>query len=165
MKIRLEAATEEDVPQLVILRAAVAGKLTRDHGPGPWSAISTEKGVRFDLRNSKVFVARQGSELVASLRLATKKPWAIDPRHFRASRRPLYLLSMAVQPDLQRRGIGRQCVEEAVRICRKWPADALRLDAYDAPAGAGGFYRKCGFRQVGLAIYRGCPLVYFERLP
>jgi GNAT superfamily N-acetyltransferase len=69
---------------------------------------------------------------------------------------------MVVAPALQRQGIGRSCLEEVRRICRRWPADAVRLDAYDAPAGAGKFYEKCGFRDIGRASYRGCPLAYFE---
>jgi len=38
------------------------------------------------------------------------------------------------------------------------------LDAYDAQAGAGEFYRKCGFEEVGRVIYRGTPLIYFQLL-
>lgn len=164
MPLALTVAKAEDVVELVALRAAVAGKLTAQHGSGPWSGASTEKGVRFDLRNSQVLVARRKGELIATLRLTTKKPWAIDPAYFSECKRPIYLLSMAVAPHLQRQGVGRQCMEEVRAIGREWPADAIRLDAYDAPAGAGPFYAKCGFNQVGSASYRGCPLVYFEML-
>jgi hypothetical protein len=47
---------------------------------------------------------------------------------------------------------------------KQTPGDAIRLDAYDAEAGAGEFYRKYGFREVGRASYRNVPLIYFERL-
>ncbi|HWA08228.1 MAG TPA: GNAT family N-acetyltransferase [Opitutaceae bacterium] len=157
-------AAAADVADLVALRAAVAEKLRSDHGDGPWARASTEKGVLFDMRNSKVFVAREAGKLIASLRLMTKKPWAIDRSHFSPSERPLYLLSMAVAPDLQRQGIGRRCLEAVREIGRKWPADAICLDAY-AAAGAGGFYAKCGFKEVGRATYRGCPLAYYELKP
>jgi hypothetical protein len=53
-------------------------------------------------------------------------------------------------------------VEAAKKIVKEWPASAIFLDAYDAEAGAGEFYRKCGFREVGRASYRGAPLIYFE---
>jgi GNAT superfamily N-acetyltransferase len=163
-RISLVEATEDDVADLVALRTAVAEKLTADHGPGPWSGVSSDPGVRFDLRNSSLFVARRRGRLIATFRLATKKPWAIDPDYFTAARRALYLLSMAVAPDLQRQDIGRGCVEEMKSIARKWPADVIRLDAYDAAAGAGPFYEKCGFQNRGRASFRGCPLIYFEML-
>ena len=89
---------------------------------------------------------------------------AIDKSYFRECTRPLYLTDMAVAPGRQRQGIGRFCVEEMKRIAREWPADAIRLDAYDAEAGAGGFYRKCGFQEVGRVTYRKTPLIYFEGL-
>ncbi len=116
------------------------------------------------MRNSSVYIARHEGGPIATLTLATKKPWAIDKKFFALSERPLYLTAMAVHPDVQRRGIGRRCLEEARRIALDWPADAIRLDAYDTTAGAGEFYRKCGFREVGRATYRGAPLIYYEML-
>jgi len=160
----MQVATADDALGIAALRSAVAAKLTAQYGKGPWSGVSTEKGVLFDMRESRVYVARQRSSLVATLRLTTKKPWAIDCKYFTPCKRPVYLLSMAVAPDLQRQGIGRLCLGEVKEICRQWPADAIRLDAYDAPAGAAQFYGKCDFREVGRASYRGCPLVYFEML-
>ena len=84
--------------------------------------------------------------------------------NFSRSKRPLYRTAMAVLPGEQRKGVGRQCLDEARKIAAEWPSDAIRLDAYDADAGAGGFYLKCGFREVGRASYRDAPLIYFEAL-
>jgi GNAT superfamily N-acetyltransferase len=162
--VKLQVATVDDVLELVSLRNAVGQHLTARFGKGPWSSESTEKGALFGMRRSSVYVARDRKRLTATLALSTRKPWAIDKRYFSASERPLYLTSMAVHPDVQLKGVGRLCLEEACRIARKWPSDAIRLDAWDAEAGAGEFYRKCGFREVGRATYRTAPLIYFEML-
>jgi hypothetical protein len=53
---------------------------------------------------------------------------------------------------------------DATKVAREWPADAIRLDAYDAPAGAGAFYARCGFSERGRVVYKGNPLVYYERV-
>ncbi|HEX3556830.1 MAG TPA: GNAT family N-acetyltransferase [Thermoanaerobaculia bacterium] len=164
MSVKLEPATPDDAAALAALRTAVAEHLTRQYGTGPWSSASSEKGVLYHLRTGRVLVARSEHGLIASLTLATRKPWAIDKTYFSDCQKPLYLTDMAVRPDLQRSGIGRRCLEEAQRIAREWPADAIRLDAFDAAAGAGDFYRKCGFREVGRVTYRNTPLIYFERL-
>jgi GNAT superfamily N-acetyltransferase len=58
--------------------------------------------------------------------------------------------------------VGRFLVDEAKAAGRAWPGNAIRLDAYDHDAGAGAFYVKCGFREVGRVVYRGVPLIYFE---
>jgi GNAT superfamily N-acetyltransferase len=155
-------ATEEDAAALATLRQEVAEHLTRQFGKGHWSSYGTVKGVIHSLRTSRILIARRGPEIVATLRLVTKKPWSIDTRHFTPVKRPLYLLDMAVSPALQRHGVGRELLDAATPVARAWPADAIRLDAYDAPAGAGGFYERCGYHEVGRAVYRRTPLIYYE---
>jgi len=162
--IRFGTATERDVPALARMRTLVADELTRLHGTGHWSHEITEARVLRAIKTTRVVVARSGRAIVGTLHLATKKPWAIDKSYFSPSKRPLYLTDMAVDPKRQRTGIGRRLIDEAARIARAWPADAIRLDAYDGPAGAGRFYERCGLREVGRAVYRDVPLVYFELL-
>ena len=55
-------------------------------------------------------------------------------------------------------------LEDACAVAEECPADAVRLDAYDARAGAGEFYARCGFTERGRVVYKGNPLVYYERL-
>ena len=162
MKFSLQPAVPGDAAALALLHAAVADHLTKLHGEGPWSSKTSEKGVLYAMRASQVFVARIGAEIVGTLRLATKKPWAIDPSYFTPCCRPVYLLAMAVTPARQRQGIGRHCLLEARRLAAALPADAIRLDAYDAKAGGGGFYARCGWTERGRVSYRGAPLVYYE---
>jgi len=164
MQVRLSAATLADVPRLVALSNAASTQLTAQFGQGPWSSQVTERGILFWMRTSVIYVARDSKALIATLSLGTRKPWAIDKKCFSDSKQPLYLTGMAVHPFEQRKGIGTACVKEAKRIAQSWPSSAIRLDAWDAEAGAGEFYRKCGFREVGRAVYRTTPLVYFEML-
>jgi len=165
MSLTLQLATTHDVADIVSLRNATSAHLTAQYGAGPWSSGSTEKGVLFAMKTAKIYIARDSANRpIAMLALSTKKPWAIDRKYFSPSKRPLYLTAMAVAPDEQGKGIGQLCMEEACRIAREWPSDALCLDAYDAEAGAGEFYRKCGFTEVGRTVYRNCPLIYFEML-
>jgi GNAT superfamily N-acetyltransferase len=162
MKLSFSIATRTDAPALAALQCAVAEDLTERYGNGPWSWHTTEKGVLLGMRRSRVLVARREKTIVGTLHLPTKKPWAIDVAYFTPAEKALYLIGMAVLPAMQRLGIGRQLIREAVKQARAWPVDAIRLDAFDAEAGAGAFYAKCGFREVGRVTYRKAPLVYFE---
>jgi ribosomal protein S18 acetylase RimI-like enzyme len=161
---RFELGGPGDAPELAALHTEVAEHLTQLHGRGPWSTKTSEKGVLYALRTSRVFVARESGKIVGTLRLATKKPWAINVSYFTPCKRALYLLSMAVVPARQREGIGRWCLDKAWKAARVLPADAVRFDAYDAKAGAGEFYTRCGCKERGRVIYRNVPLIYFEAL-
>lgn len=164
MELGLELAYPEDAPEVFALKRAVAEDLTARFGKGHWSSYGTEEGVERALEEPTLWICRDGGELIAMLRLQPKKPWAIDTSYFTACDSPLYLTDMAVAPGLQGRGIGRECLDEAARIAIEQSAAAIRLDAYDAPAGAGPFYAKCGYREVGRVVYRQTPLVYYETI-
>ena len=161
VELSVSTATPRDAPAIVSLRTRVAAQLTDDFGRGHWSSSVTEAGVSRAIATSRVLVARDGSGVIGLLRLTTKKPWAIDPDYFEPVHRPLYLIDMTVDPSRQRQGLGRLLLEHAKQVAREWPADAIRLDAYEGH-GTDLFYTKCGFKEVGRVVYRGVPLIYFE---
>lgn len=164
LRLVFETARQDDAAELAALHTEAARELTRRYGRGHWSYEPTERSLARAISSSHVHVARLDGAIVGSFELQTKKPWSIDRTYFTEVPCPLYLLAMAVLPLYQRRGIGRRLLDEAVRTAEAWPAHSLRLDAYDSPASAGAFYEKCGFTETGRVVYKGTPLVYFERL-
>jgi GNAT superfamily N-acetyltransferase len=159
----LEIATLRDARALASLRSATAAHLEARFGPGPWAGHGSEQGARRNMANGVVYIRRERGRIVAAFTLSRRKPWAIDPAYFSPAKAPLHLTGMMVDPGRQRSGLGRRCFEELEALARDWKADAIRLDAFDAAAGAGGFYAACGWREAGRVAYRGAGLVYFER--
>ena len=162
MALSFSIAGPEDAPELLALENAAAANLASLHGR-PASATS-ERAFLFQMSYARVIAARADGRIVGKLFLQTRKPWAIDITYFTPVKKAIYLTGMAVIPFAQRQGVGRAMLEEAERQVREWPAEAIRLDAFDAPHGAGGFYAKCGFRECGRRVYRDSPLIYFERI-
>jgi GNAT superfamily N-acetyltransferase len=161
-RMKLVMATPDDVAELVVLRTRVSEDLAARFGAGYWAGRATEKGALFQMKFASVYLARSRGRVIASLALQKRKPWSIDVKHFHVAKKPAYLTSMAVEPAQQRKGLGRACVDEARRIAKKEGFDAIRLDAFDCAAGAGGFYLKCGFAEVARVVYKGVPLIDFE---
>jgi len=155
-------AAEADIPAILALRLAIDADQARRFGGERWTTTISEKSVARGLKTSRVLVASRRGRLVAALRMETKKPWAIDLKYFTPVAKAVYLHDVNVEPRLQRSGLGRELLKHAKAVAREWPVEAIRLDAYDGPAGGGPFYAKCGFIEVGRAVYRGVPLVYFE---
>lgn len=164
IRLSFAMASEPAASLVAALRCRAARDLTDRFGPGHWSGEATASGVVAGMMDSRVFVVRHGTDVVATFRVSAVKPWAMRDACFTPCRQPLYLTDMAVAPELQGRGIGRRCLTHAIKCARQWPADSIRLDAYDTDAGAGGFYEKCGFQEVTRLVHGGVPLVYYERL-
>ena len=162
--LKFRDATVDDVPVIAGLQNAAAGALTARFGVGHWSSLVTERSATVAQRHARVRLGRLGNRIVTVVRLTTKKPWAIDVSHFTPVKRPLYLTGLAVSVAHQGLGLGKLAMEDACAVAWNSPADAIRLDAYDSPAGAGDFYVKCGFKERGRVLYRDDPLVYYELL-
>lgn len=164
MAVTVEFATEADIPELLQLRLSVDADQARRFGNDRWSTTINEKSVTRSLKSSRVLLARQRGQIVGTLRMQAKKPWAIDLTYFTPVESAVYLHDVDVDPRVQRSGVGRRLMERAKAVAREWPVEAIRLDAYDGPSGGGPFYEKCGFTEVGRKLYRGVPLIYFELL-
>ena len=166
MALTLAQAEKQDAEELLHIHLSAGRALAAQFGAGPWSGGMTVMGMLLTMRQSSVFAARDGAakdaKIVGTFALSTRKPRSIDASYFTPCERPVYLTAMAVHPEQQRQGVGSFCIAQARRLVHEWPGDAIRLDAWDAPAGAGEFYSKCGLREVGRNIYRGARLIYFE---
>ena len=162
MALSFRFATEADIPALLDLQLAVDADQEQRFGTDRWSTTISDRSIARGLKFSRVLIAKRQGRIVGELRMATKKPWAIDLKYFTPVGKAVYLHDVNVDPRLQRTGIGRQLIERAKTVARDWPVDAIRLDAFDGRSGGGPFYAKCGFTEVGRAVYRGVPLIYFE---
>jgi GNAT superfamily N-acetyltransferase len=161
-RLRFRDASEKDVAIIAALHNAAAGALTSRFGAGYWSSLSTERSAALSLRHARVRLGISGKQIVTVSRLATKKPWAIDVCYFTPVKRAVYLTGLSVSVAHQGQGFGRLALDDARATAEVWQADAIRLDAWDAAAGAGPFYAKCGFDECGRVVYKGDPLVYYE---
>ena len=155
-------ATDADVRELLELELAIDADQAERFGDDRYRTTLNEKSVARSLASSRTVVATRRGRIVATVRMETKKPWAIDLSYFTPACKAVYLHNVNVHPELQRSGIGRQLMERVKEVAQEWPVDVIRLDAYDGPSGAGPFYRKCGFKKLGRAVYRSVPLIYYE---
>jgi GNAT superfamily N-acetyltransferase len=160
----IAVAGVRDASELVELRVRVAQGMTVEFGEGHWSACPRKADVLRQLRASHVFVAREDQRIIGTVRVTRALPGLIDSAAFAPVKTALYVLGLAVAPEARGRGVGRVLMEAAKGLARTWPADALWLDAYDHPAGAGAFYKKCGFRPVGRGASGVVPLTFYEWL-
>jgi ribosomal protein S18 acetylase RimI-like enzyme len=160
----ISLANAEDVKALAAMRAAIAHDMTARFGDGAWSAVPGKVTVMKQMRASRVLVARRDAKVVGTVRLAAARPLAFDSAAFTPVNQALYVLGLAVAPQMRNQGLGRALMDAAKEAASSSGVDALWLDAYDHAAGAGPFYEKCGFRHVGRTTLNDQPLFYYEWL-
>jgi hypothetical protein len=78
VRLRFRDATLKDVATIAALQNAAAGALTARFGEGHWSSLVNEPGAELAQRHARVRLGLAGKRNLTVLRLATKKPWAID---------------------------------------------------------------------------------------
>jgi GNAT superfamily N-acetyltransferase len=161
MHLIVERAGTHDAPAIAAIRTAAADVLTARYGEGRGHARCplTRCGPRCV---GHVLVARLHGTAVATLTLQSRKPGSIDASAFTNVSRALYLVDMAVDPELQRRGVGRLCLTG--RPGAHWPADAIGSTPMIAKASADDFTNAVDIRLVGTRHDHHSPRRLFEQL-
>ena len=163
-KVSVRRAELSEIAAIHALSSAASADLTDRFGSGHWSKVTARKTLRKAVGDRTLYVIEKGRQLVGTFRLSDKKigfyrkawfSWPQDPAG--------YLRDMAVHPAHQRRGIGRQAMKAIERHAGREGLRAVRFDAYEGGAGAGSFYRKCGYSLVQRGTINGVPLEYYEK--
>ncbi|MFJ8595123.1 GNAT family N-acetyltransferase [Streptomyces sp. NPDC093598] len=146
MKIKVRSAAEADVSALL----ALYSELNPDDAPLPqasadaiWAAISRQQG-------RTVLVADAGGTLAGTA------DCIVVPNLTRGGRAILFVENVVVAGSFQRRGVGRQLMEAAVRLGESAGCYKVQLLAADDEY-VHTFYRACGFRSLAEGFRRYIP--------
>lgn len=120
---------------------------------------------RKDIQRGELWVAEADGALAGVACLNTDEapeyaalPWTTTPP-------AVVLHRLAVDPAVQRRGVGRRFFAHAEALARQWGASALRMDTYCLNHRMQALIQSQGFRRVGEIHLHGRPLTYpcFEK--
>jgi len=175
VKLVVTEATVNDVAEILVLRLAVSADMEKSFGDDRWAPPVNEASVLRLFKSPRtrksdgallvrILVGKSRGKIIALTRMQTAKPWAFDLKYFTPGCNAVYLGDVEVSPTHHGKGLGTQLMNAAIAAARAWPATAVRVSAYDGAAGAGPFYEKCGFREVGRVTYRKTPIIFFEML-
>jgi ribosomal protein S18 acetylase RimI-like enzyme len=120
-----------------------------------------------DLRNKNLFALAMDDQVVAAVVLDTKqspKYAALKWSDVRGN--PACIHRLAVRPEYQGKGLGKQLLQFAEDHARKQGNTSIRLDVYTGNPGAVTMYNRAGYRQVGEVKFpfRKVPYMCFEKL-
>ncbi len=165
MNVAIRAADGADAETIHAIRSSAADALTAEFGSGHWSHVESLATLRRHAVDRDLFLAMNEGEAIGTFELQSKKPGFYSKHWFADPDAPAcYLFNMAIVKTSQRHGLGRAIMAEMEALAATDGKRALRLDAYDAPAGAGVFYGKCGYDFVHEGSFNRVALRYYEKL-
>lgn len=108
----------------------------------PWGLLlmadPSRERVADYLNEGKCFLAYLGEKLVGEIVLLETSPGVME------------IVNIAVAPQFQSKGIGKQLIGHAKSICKKRGAGLLKAGTGNSSTGQIAFYQKCGFRIIGV---------------
>lgn len=147
----IRRATSHDVPELVALLQACAANMS-NQGMHHWLGVYDETIVTDNLASKTVFVLESNAELLACIALGTESADYYQDCWPDAPKADYYITQLAVRPDSQGSGYGKQLVQ----FCLKQVGHhSLQLDAVDHYPALLNFYQSMGFEIIATGIGLG----------
>lgn len=142
---RFRAATESDIPALVVLvTSAYRGESSRQGWTTEADILDGNRIVpevlQADIRGtrSRIVIAEQDARLLGCAHVCDQNGVG-------------YFGMFAVRPDLQNAGLGRTLLAEAERVAREdWQLPLMRMTVIDLRAELIAWYVRRGYRRTGL---------------
>jgi ribosomal protein S18 acetylase RimI-like enzyme len=119
-----------------------------------------------DLRKKNMFGLVMDDQIVAAVVLDTKQSSIYAAVQWRDVRgEPACIHRLAVRPEYQGKGLGKQLLQFAEGLARKQGNTSIRLDVYTGNPGAVNMYSRAGYQQVGEVLFpfRQVPYMCFEK--
>lgn len=160
----------DDIDDLYALIVACGEDMWRRLGLDHWKPPITIEMFREYARAKEVFAVEDDGELVATFTIGFEAPEPYPPSSWAdKAHRAIYLNKLAVTPGLQRRGLGRWCMEEIERLAAARGCQAVRFDALTRNVSLLGFYDHLGYRRCGDMfvldeIGRGWDILLYEKV-
>lgn len=148
---KIRKASHHDVPSLVTLLQDCAADMSAQ-GMHHWLGVYDEASVAENLIAKTVYVLEHNGDIVACIALGTEPAGYYKDCWPDAPRADFYITQLAVRPNSQGSGFGKQLVKYCLTEVGH---HSLQLDAVDHYPALLQFYRSLGFEIIATGIGLG----------
>ena len=161
----LRKAAQADFGSVCALYEAVCARMAQDASPQwVWGEYPNETFIQKTLDAGTLYVAREEDQLLCAVTIDTH----FDPEYADVNwlfgTKPGAFHRLAIAPEAQGRGLGRQIIADVCEILRAQGCDTLRIDTYAPNVRAQKLYAAVGMRRAGEVrfFHRELPFFCFE---
>ncbi len=163
--LHLTPATSADFAAICELYQSVCAVMAKDASPQwVWGEYPSEDFLRESLDAGTLYIGKEADALLCAVTIDAH----FDPEYADVNWlfgvKPGAFHRLAISPDQQGRGLGKQAVAEVCRVLREMGCDTLRIDTYSPNEHAQKLYQRVGFRTAGEVkfVHRPLPFICFE---
>lgn len=163
--LTIQKAAPEELDEIWAMVVRAVAHMNRLGNPQWGEDYPTRQFYADDIARGELYAARVDGQLAGVACINTEQapeyaavPWQTPPRAIVVHR-------MAVEPRLQRCGVGAALFRHAEQLARERGLRAFRLDTYSLNDRMQGLLLRLGFQQAGEIHLHGRPLTYpcFEK--
>lgn len=145
----------EDLPEIVeLVKTAIVHM--ESCGIMQWDEIyPTAEDFASDISEGQLFVGTVNGNIVVTYTLSSLSDEAYSNGKWRMPEKSYIVLHrLCVHPNVQNLGIAQRTMRHIERQVIRLGIDAIRLDVYSQNPFAMKLYQRCGYAEVGTAIWR-----------
>jgi diamine N-acetyltransferase len=98
-----------------------------------------------------IFIAEEDEQVVGYVFAAIEQK---NENAFMRARKTVYIHEIAVHPDYRQQGVGRELLNRVHTLAQKLNIGTVALDTWAFNSGAQTFFKRCGFEEYNLKLWR-----------
>ena len=158
----LTQATQSDFRAVCALYQSVCAQMAVSASPQwVWGEYPSEAILQSTLDEGTLYVAKDGDALLCAVTVDTHLAPEYDSVNWLFGVKPGAFHRLAIDPEQQGRGLGRQIIADVCDILRSQGCDTLRIDTYSPNANAQKLYTGLGMRKAGEVHFTRRELPYY----
>lgn len=158
----LTKATAVDFAAVCALYEAVCAGMADSSSPQwVWGEYPNEEFLRKSLDAGTLYIAKEEEKLLCAVTIDTCFDEEYASVNWLFGTKPGAFHRLAIAPDQQGKGLGKQAIDAVCDILRSQSCDTLRIDTYANNLAAQKLYTRIGMRKAGEVRFFHRPLAFY----
>ena len=155
-------ATQSDFTAVCQLYQSVCAGMADSTSPQwVWGEYPNEELLRKSLDAGTLYIAKEDEKLLCAVTIDTCFDEEYKSVNWLFGTKPGAFHRLAIAPDQQGKGLGKQAIDAVCDILRSQSCDTLRIDTYANNLAAQKLYTRIGMRKAGEVTFFHRPLAFY----
>ena len=165
MELLLKKSTEKEIILLHEILVACGKEMYDRFNLTHWHPFMDLETFKKVMKDKDLYGVYQNQTAIATFNISTQsRDYYHEELWSNPGEKALYLGQLAINPALQKKGIGKWCMQQVERMAFKMGCKAIRFDALDSHPWLKAFYKNLDYSPCGIVTPNKWDLACFEKI-